>query len=568
MARKRRAPATTVPAPPSRADERSAAVSPLRRIVFTAMAILAPLILLAAVEAGLRLGGYGHDLSVFVPPPEYVGRGLLRPNPDLGRRYFPGDPNPPGPSSAEPFEIEKSPGELRVVVLGESTAAGFPYLRNGAFSRVLEDALRDAAGTKVVVINVALAAVSSFAPADLLREVLALHPDAIVVYAGHNEYYGAYGVASHRRIAGSPPLVRLALRAQRLRIFQLVQSALRRSSQKPPAGGLVSRMEQLAGDGVALGSPDYRRGLDQIEDNFSYIADAARHAGARVFFGSQASNLRQRPFGSGGGSADQNADTAFNLAEAALRAGDVTKARRDFARARDLDAVRFRASDELNRTLARVATEHGATYVATAEAIGAAAPDSIPGNESFFEHVHPRRPAIVTLARSFFDAMAADSVIGPRLHRERLRPWTEYDSRSALSTLDERLAELSVQSVMMRWPFVRASESRDLLTSYHPQTPVDSAAFAAMIGAASWSSVKLEMANRYIAAGKPDSAITEYRGLMREFPRNELPARLAGLLLERLNRDEEAMLFLRDAQTRGAGADVSAAIARIAQRRH
>jgi hypothetical protein len=324
-------------------------------------------------------------------------------------------------------------------------------------------------------------------------------------------------------------------------------------------------MELLASaEPIVLDGELYRRGLAQISSNLEYIIDAARDADVRVFVGSQASNIRdQRPFGSAGQTPDQRADSVYDRGMALLKDGRIADARAALVRARDLDVVRFRASSDLNRLIARLAAGRGATYVPTAEAFDQAAADSVPGSDLFFEHVHPRRPGIVLLARTFFDALARDSVIGRRIRPTANRDWAAYDRRMELSAVDERLADLTVQSLAMRWPFVPPDRSADFTTTFRAVTPVDSAAFAAMIGAASWSSVKLEMAKRYAARGIVDSAVAEYRGVIRAFPRSAVPYAHAGLLLVRHDRARDALPYLTTARALGAGPEVSAALASV-----
>ena len=85
----------------------------------------------------------------------------------------------------EPFATRKAARSYRVFVLGESSTAGFPYPRNGTFSRVLRDMLRDVLPEdSVEVVNLGMAATNSYALADIASEVLAQSPDAVVIYAG------------------------------------------------------------------------------------------------------------------------------------------------------------------------------------------------------------------------------------------------------------------------------------------------------------------------------------------------------------------------------------------------
>lgn len=81
---------------------------------------------------------------------------------------------------------------LTVLVLGESTAQGFPFESRQSWTGILQEFLRRAnPDQRVEVINLGLSGVNSFAWADIGKQVLeTLKPDLIVLYAGHNEYYG------------------------------------------------------------------------------------------------------------------------------------------------------------------------------------------------------------------------------------------------------------------------------------------------------------------------------------------------------------------------------------------
>jgi lysophospholipase L1-like esterase len=528
-----------------------------KRIAFSLLALALPVILVGIVELGLRLAKYGGNDALFVVP-SYRPPGYLVVNPDLSRRYFPDDPNPPG-LSPEPFRSVKPTRGFRVFVLGESTAAGFPYMRNGAFSRVLADALRDVMpGDTVEVVNLAVAAVSSFVVADIALEALRERPDALIVYSGHNEYYGVYGAASTRAGSASPAITRQLVRASRWKIVRLLSRLVARAAPAEKGVVDVSRMEQLATSAPIIphGEID-RRGPTQLASNFEAIASAAGQAGAVLLVGSQASNLRDLPPFASAGPDSLRADSMYARAQRDLAAGRLPAARAEFIAARDLDAIKFRATSGINRAIANVAT-----YVPVAEMVAGSAPDSIPGTGLFFEHVHPRRAGTVLLARAYFEALAAIPQFRARMQLERLRPWSAYAQRMELTPLDERLAQLTVDALLQRWPFMESGSRPSFVSTYRPVTPVDSAAFAAMIGAASWSAVKLELVKRYVARGFVDSALAELRGLEREYPWDPLPATRAGLLLDSLGRRGDALPWLLRADSLSRNPAVAAALAR------
>jgi len=467
-------------------------LSPTKRALFTLLLLLLPFAALAGLELILRLTWQAGALPVFVAAA--VDRGdLLVANPRLSRRWFPGEQSPPVPPS-DPFAATKPPHALRIFVLGESTTAGFPYPHNGTFSRVLRDALRDVLSPdSVEVVNLGIAATNSYALIDMVDEVVAQQPDAVIIYGGHNEYYGALGASSTQSgLLRSPAILRWTLRLQRLRFVlglrELVTAATRMLvGARPPADAAPSFMETLVRDAsIPFGSAAYRRGEAQFEDNLTHLLRALRTANVPTFVGSLTSNLRdQPPFADAANGVPGGADSAFVEARATLARGDTTGARRLFVRARDLDVVRFRAPTEFNDLIRRVAASTGATFVDVAARFDAEATGHIPGGELFLEHVHPNAHGQAIIARVFFEAIRDRGFLGHTGRVERLRPWDMYEGLMDLTPLDVRVATHTIRTITARWPFVPISAQRNYRGSYRPTDLLDSLSFGVSAGA-SW----------------------------------------------------------------------------------
>ncbi|HVF39381.1 MAG TPA: hypothetical protein VM939_05725, partial [Gemmatimonadaceae bacterium] len=178
-----------------------------KAIAFLAITLSLPFVLVALLEIGLRLGNYGGSLAAFESP-TVLGGDYLVPAKNVGKRYFPQEQFPPSPPG-DAFLANKPGHSMRLFVLGESSAAGFPFPANGTFSRVLRDALQDILPTDTVeVINLGMAATNSYTIADLADEVVDRKPDAVLIYGGHNEYYGALGAGSTESLGSFPGFVR------------------------------------------------------------------------------------------------------------------------------------------------------------------------------------------------------------------------------------------------------------------------------------------------------------------------------------------------------------------------
>ncbi|OYV66574.1 MAG: hypothetical protein B7Z72_11100, partial [Gemmatimonadetes bacterium 21-71-4] len=421
-------------------------------------------ILLGVVELVLRATWKGGDIPVFIQAPAQMGDYLL-PNPALGRRYFALQRNPPSPL-VEPFAAHKTPGAYRVFVLGASAAAGFPWPPNGTFSHLLQDVLRDVMpGDSVEVIDLAIPATNTYAILDQTDAVIRQHPDAVLIYSGHNEYYGALGVGSTESAGSSPALVRLYLWLERFRTFMALRDGianLRRSIAGQPAGAqqAASFMEVVAADQeIPLGGKAYQAGVRQFRGNLERILGKFRAAHVPVFIASLPSNYRDmRPFASPANAAPGGADAVYDSAQAAYARGDRVQASTLYERAHDLDVVRFRAPSEFDRVIRTVAREEGATYVPLDEAFRAASPDSVIGHNLILEHVHPNLAGVELVAREFWQALDSAHFGGHPVQLARMKPWPQYYAGMDVTPFDRLIVQHTVRTLTTRWPFVPASQ--------------------------------------------------------------------------------------------------------------
>ena len=261
-----------------------ARLSNAKRRVFGLVVFLLPLLFLAALEGSLRLAGYGATYPLFVPVPDYPE--YLYQNSDVARRYFSREEIVPN-ACEDVFRASKNDDAFRIFVQGGSTAAGFPY-SYAVFSRMLEQRLRQSYAREIEVINTALAAINSYTLVDFADEIVAQKPDAILIYAGHNEYYGALGVGSTLSMGRSRRMVKLRLKAQNLRLWQAMNSLIHWGANRlgNDAEEGVSRatlMEKMVADKTILFDSDvYHRGVQQYRDNLVELVARYQKVGIPV----------------------------------------------------------------------------------------------------------------------------------------------------------------------------------------------------------------------------------------------------------------------------------------------
>lgn len=511
-----------------------------RYALFLGITLLVPIVVLAGIEAGLRLAKPNGGLSLFIRAPA-VGGDYLVANRRVGERWFSGIDNPPTPPH-EFFAREKPAHGFRIFVMGESAAAGFPYPHNVEFSRLLGDVLRDVLpADSVEVINLAIAATNSFSIFDMAEEVAAQHPDAVLIYAGHNEYYGVLGSASRVAVPGGFTAVRLYLRLLHLRTVLALRNAIARveamGRKRNDDLEAASLMELLARDRqIPLGGDRYQAGARQFETNLESICRFFEKKSIPVFVGSLASNLRdQPPFAAASNDAPRAADSVFAAAQSAFASGDTLRADSLFSRARDLDVVRFRAPSEFNGIVRRVSSRTRAVYVPVAESFAAASPGGAPGSNIFLEHVHPTRDGQALIGRVFFESLLRSGLLGRSVDTTRLRPWSEYRTATTITPFDERIAYHTTRTLLSRWPFVPVSRQIDYRGSYIPTSLLDTLAFAVSAGE-QWEVAKLRLGGDYERRMLFDSAAAEYAGLARDAPLSSEPLLLAARALGRAGR--------------------------------
>ena len=95
------------------------------RPIFYLIALLIPVIILVLIEGVLRIADFGKDIPLFVTSD--VNSAFIQPNPKIVHRYF---HHPELAPKVAPdtflFKREKTPSTKRIILMGGSSAAGFP----------------------------------------------------------------------------------------------------------------------------------------------------------------------------------------------------------------------------------------------------------------------------------------------------------------------------------------------------------------------------------------------------------------------------------------------------------
>jgi lysophospholipase L1-like esterase len=531
-----------------------------RRILFSVIAVAIPFLLLGLLEITLRIAGSGNEYPLFIDDPQRAD--LLRINPEIARRYFL-IPEAAPDVSFPSFRKVKNDHTLRIVVQGASTALGVPYMHGGSFPAMLEQRLRNSCPDKEVeVINTAITAVNSYTLLDLADEITDIEPDAVIIYAGHNEYYGALGVASTQLLTRGEVIKYLYMVLDDLRLFQLLRDLQKKVARKTSGDELLSPdktlMERMvARQSIPLESELYRAGIRQFNRNMKRLTRIYRNHNIPVLIGTTVCNLKDlEPFISEG--TDLVADTLHDNADvwrladtepmnamAQYLAGkihflnhDYGEALKRFLLARDLDQLRFRAPGEINRIIRLFGKVNGITVVDLDSVFAAVSPGGITGHEIITEHVHPNVRGYFLMADAFYNSLIYQRIIGCR----KTISYQDAYEMIPVTHIDSVYAQLGISLLTSSWPFMNeAADKEAVLNSFSPVSLPDSLGWQVFNDQMSW----VEAINRWyrysIDKGMYREALLAAESMKLEYRYSGIPYNMSARAYGLINMTDRAI---------------------------
>ena len=146
-----------------------------------------------------------------------------------------------------------------------------------------------------------------------------------------------------------------------------------------------------------------------------------------VILGRLVSNLKdQKPFISVSTPGNQTADQAYEEAEKELKSNHIIKADSLFKLAKDLDALRFRAPEKINKLIDELGLEFNDPVVQTDSIFDSASPDGIVGDNLIVDHLHPNVKGYQLMGKAFYDCMEKEGYL-PKTEVSKI-PFDDQDS--------------------------------------------------------------------------------------------------------------------------------------------
>lgn len=392
-------------------------------------AIILPLLVVGALEIGLRLFGYGYPTSFFLRT-KIQGKDFYVPNDSFGYRFFP--PTLARTPVAQRMAVQKPANTFRIFLFGESAAQGDPDPSFGA-GRYLEALLKERyPGTDFEVVCVAMTAINSHIILPIARECAGHEGDLWIIYMGNNEMIGPFGAST---VFGSrvpaTELVRANLALKATRTGQLLENTLKHWGSPSSTPKTWEGLNMFKDHQVLYDDPNRLRAYENFRKNLATILSVGQSAGVPVVLSTVGSNLKDcAPFGSLHPATMKNsqktewdglfkegvtletagdfpgalerfkqaavidsqyAELQFRMGSCDLALTNRAQARQEFELARDDDTLGFRADTRINEAIKNAAdarTGKGIYFLDAAGLLAEKSPDGISGNELFYEHVH------------------------------------------------------------------------------------------------------------------------------------------------------------------------------------
>ncbi len=492
-----------------------------------------------------------------------INRGYLTP-------YFPASSPLVPEFKPTVFRRVKTADTFRVLCIGESSMYGVPFGMAATIPALVRKQLRHLWPQRdIEVINLGASAINSNAMRDMVPQFLSLQPDLVLVYSGHNEFYGPDGVGISWIERRFPGLTEWKYRLRRLPIVAGLQRLIAKlgGAQSEEDKNLMRQVSE--GVEVPLEGPDAERIFRQFEENLRDIVHRLRADGVPVILGDISSNLMFPPFaprpadqadalpgalGSGrfaladsliarGLASDStNAFFLYWKGRLALAEGDSISALALLEWARDNDLLKFRAPGRINGIIHRIGAEESVPVLPIDSVLRSRSPHGITDTTFFCEHLHPTFSGYDLISRQYIQAIIERHLL-PGEPAASLLPF-DADSLS-VPWVDLGYGALSLRTLTSRWPFNAMARRHDVLEhceGWKLRIVEDIAAHR--IG---WTEACLDFAKQARDHHVAGATVTSLAAVVEEYPHAFLFRYGLAAALESAGRRAEAMNQYRSA---------------------
>ena len=537
-----------------------------KNTVFKLVAISLPFAFIFLIEVMLRIIGYGENYELFHKVISENDTEYYVMNAEISKKYF-RNTGFHSDNQSDLFLKHKTDKTYRIFVQGASTVVGFPFYKNASFPRLLKHRLsRTFPDRNIEVVNTGITAVNSYTLWDLTNKIIEQEPDLVIIYAGHNEYYGALGAGSSVYIGKHPTIVRFYLKIKNLRFFQLLENSyikmVESNNESGYEVGETTLMEVMAREQqIPYQSEVYEAGIDQFRSNLKSILKKYRKNEIPVLLSTVVSNekdvapfissplndkkfqqsLRSSPMNAGR-IAENNAKAAYQLGKFYVEKNQ-DSAGKYFEIAKEMDQLRFRAPEKINSIIKELATEKNVHLVDAKSLFRSKSKSGFIDDELLTEHVHPNVKGNFILADAFYNKLKELNVIGD---------WKNYRSYDnsfqdiPVTRIDSIKGKMMVEDLKRSWPYELRMSGKNAVRGYHSlenPTYEERKAIGLYSGTEKWEDIMREAYHTYKNRGDYKNALRVAQSLISEFPEQHRVYDMAGRICLEMNDIEYANFY-------------------------
>lgn len=512
-------------------------ITPKVTRLFKMIAVLLPFLLIGILEFTLRLCNYGYDLSLFT---EFPGdKRFLMFNPHASRKYFP-TPDFAAVGNQELFKKKKENHTFRIFVLGESTTIGYPYFHNGSFHRwLLYRLMHSYPDKQFEIINLSLTAVNSYTVRGFAKELAKFQPDAVCIYCGQNEYYGALGIGSSQYIGSNPALVHFIISLRQLRTVQLLTNLYYKTYGLNTKGMKqdVNRMEMMADkQEIPFQSDLYYQGIHQFRVNMDATFRILQDQHIPVFISNLVSNIKDLP------PFINDSTDYYESATLALSKQDYPLAETYFIQAKEHDKLRFRAPEALNNIIDSLCRIYPDVFLAdTRSEFRNHSEGNLPGDNLFTDHVHPNLTGYYLMSNAFYNALQSSKLL-PVTKNELTEK--QLAEEMPVSVIDSLAGNLRIQNLKGHWPFNDKRYKTLTIPENNPEEIMAARLFRKEIG---WLNAHNQLYIYYNRQNQVDKALSIAESSVLEYAEDPAFYEKAAIDNARIDRIEKAAFYMRKA---------------------
>jgi tetratricopeptide (TPR) repeat protein len=281
-------------------------------------------------------------------------------------------------------------------------------------------------------------------------------------------------------------------------------------------------MAQMAQDKfINFNSEIFKAGISQFEGNLRDILSSFKDEGIPVITGTLVSNLKdQKPFVSINDGKYPPADEIYLKAKQELKNGNNNAVESLFVYAKELDALRFRAPNEINESIVNLCDEFGYPVVKVDSLFNSVSPGNIVGENLLTDHLHPNVEGYQLMGNLYFNAMKKYDFLP-----KDIEPSMDESLADSLvlayynfTALDSTIADFRIKILKNDWPYIKPEMKKLRNQILHAYDFIDSTAIKVIDGRITREKARLDIANFYLKRGNFNDYSTEMHALTEEFP--------------------------------------------------